>query len=237
MTPILLENPIWNALSTEHLHLTEGDDHARRYPADIGPLAGIPNQSEASYGSLGKLAGEFPVVLFSLDPIRAPEGWSTLRTGKVVQMIRNSPAGAPGPSSSGTWDASPQDRTLRRLTPADASAMVALAELTEPGPFRLRTLELGNFYGIFHRDQLVAMAGKRMHLPGLVEVSGVCTHPDVRGRGYARELTQIAIGEIEDSGRTAFLHAWADNPAVRLYESLGFAISRQFHLAVLMHKV
>jgi predicted GNAT family acetyltransferase len=113
--------------------------------------------------------------------------------------------------------------------------MVALATLTEPGPFRRRTIELGNFYGIFDGDQLVSMAGKRMHIPGFVEVSAVCTHPDARGRGYARALMQIVIDEIEQSGRTPFLHAWQDNPATRLYESLGFTLTHTFNLAVLTH--
>jgi predicted GNAT family acetyltransferase len=79
------------------------------------------------------------------------------------------------------------------------------------------------------------MAGKRMHMPGFVEVSGVCTHPDARGHGYARALMQIVIDEIEQSGRTAFLHAWENNPATRLYESLGFSLTRTFDLAVLKH--
>ena len=239
----LLDNPIWNALSSDHLPLAEGDNHARRYPQEIGPLAGIPNQSAASYASLANLAGEFPVVLFSLDPIHPPAGWTTLRTGFVVQMLRpNQDSRAPSIATAspsqwvGSVELSP-GHTLRQLTPADSPAMVALAELTEPGPFRLRTIELGNFYGIFHGPQLVAMAGKRMHLPGHVEVTGVCTHPDARGRGYARRLMQIVIEEIEQSGRTAFLHAWHDNPAVHLYESLGFTLARQFDLAVLKRSV
>jgi predicted GNAT family acetyltransferase len=77
------------------------------------------------------------------------------------------------------------------------------------------------------------MAGKRMHLPGFIEVSGVCTHPDARGRGYARQLMQIVMDEIDQAGCTPFLHAWADNPAVSLYQKLGFALTRKFHLAVL----
>jgi GNAT superfamily N-acetyltransferase len=232
----LLDNPIWNALRTGHAALALGDDHARRYPPEIGPLSGIPDQSEASYASLVRLAGEYPVVLFSLEPIRIPPGWSQLRNGTIVQMVRSARvAGTPGPGFE-TREAtklSGSDCELRQLTAADAPGMVALAELTEPGPFRLRTIELGNFYGIFHGGDLVAMAGKRMDLPGFIEVSGVCTHPDARGRGYARTLMQIVIGEIERDGKTPFLHAWADNPAVHLYESLGFALTRQFHLAVL----
>jgi predicted GNAT family acetyltransferase len=141
-------------------------------------------------------------------------------------MVRVSPAETAWPH--------PETRPpFRRLTASDAPAMVALAELTEPGPFRLRTLELGNFYGIFHGDALVAMSGKRMHLPGLVEVSGVCTHPDARGRGYAAHLMSIVIDEIDREGEVPFLHAFADNPAVRLYERLGFEVRQRFELAVI----
>jgi len=234
MNRSLLANPIWNALRTEQADFAEGDDRARRYPHEIGPLAGIRDQSDECYASLGLLAGMYPVVLFSVDPIRIPGGWTQLRDGSVIQMIRDKSLCAPALATASSPDrVGDQESQIRRLTSADAPAMVALAELTEPGPFRLRTLELGNFYGIFHGDRLVSMAGKRMHLPGLVEVSGVCTHPDARGRGYARRLMQIVMDEIEQAGCTPFLHAWADNPARHLYESLGFALSRQFHLAVL----
>jgi GNAT superfamily N-acetyltransferase len=294
MNDSVLENPIWNSLRTDHAPLAEGDDCARRYPHEIGPLAGIPDQSEASYTSLRSLAGDFPVVLFSLDPIAPPRDWTVIRSGRVIQMARSingntpnpvptpdhkpvavppdtsttptAPAPASSPSSSPTAPSAtpssfaggghhhhhhhhhhdtcvavldvpaaslPAGVTLRQLTPADASEMVTLAELTEPGPFRLRTIELGNFYGIFRGEQLVSMAGKRMHMPGFVEVSGVCTHPDDRGQGYARALMQIVIDEIEQSGSTPFLHAWQDNPATRLYKSLGFTLTRTFHLAVL----
>lgn len=303
MNKSLLENPIWNSLRTDHSHLAQGDDCARRYPHEIGPLAGIPGQSEPSYNSLRSLAGDHPVVLFSLETIEAPRTLTVIRTGRVVQMLRTATASTtppthkpvdvppdnstppppatgstnpvptpdhkpvavppdtstapqPGPispgmpapaptapsSRAGGGDSSPPcapparlppGSTLRRLTPSDSPSMVALAALTEPGPFRLRTIELGNFYGIFHDDQLVSMAGKRMHVPGFVEVSGVCTHPDARGRGYARTLMHIVINEIEQSGCTPFLHAWHDNPATRLYESLGFSLTRTFHLSVL----
>jgi GNAT superfamily N-acetyltransferase len=222
----LLDNPIWNALCTEHAVLAQGGDYARRYPQEIGPLSGIPDQSTESYTKLRELAGAFPVVLFSIEPFQIPAGWQRIRGGDLVQMIRLGRMETPWPD--------PENRPqYRRLTADDAPAMVALAELTEPGPFRLRTLELGNFYGIFHDGSLVAMSGKRMHLPGLVEVSGVCTHPEARGRGYAAHLMSIVIDEIEREGKTAFLHAFADNPAVRLYEQLGFTLRQHFELAVI----
>ncbi len=42
----------------------------------------------------------------------------------------------------------------------------------------------------------------------------------------------IVIGEIEQTGDTAMLHVFTANPAIRLYETLGFAIRKEFHLAV-----
>ena len=62
----LLDNPIWNSLSTEHAPLALGDQRARRYPHEIGPLSGIPNQCLESYDALRDLAGSGVVVLFSL---------------------------------------------------------------------------------------------------------------------------------------------------------------------------
>jgi GNAT superfamily N-acetyltransferase len=222
----LLDNPIWSALSMEHIGLALGDKRARRYPTEIGPLSGIPAQSQECYEALSELAADGIVVLFSVEPIVPAGGLQVMRSGPIVQMIRKVRG----------VEADAGELTPRKLTAADAPAMVALAELTEPGPFRLRTLELGNFYGIFHEDKLVSMAGKRMHLPGLVEVSGVCTHSEARGNGYARRLMQIVIDEIERDGKTAFLHAFSTNPAIRLYEALGFEKRQEFHFAVLRSK-
>jgi predicted GNAT family acetyltransferase len=72
------------------------------------------------------------------------------------------------------------------------------------------------------------MAGERMRMPGFTEVSGVCTHPDHRGRGYAGALLRRVAQRILDRGETPFLHSYADNAgAIALYESLGFRQRRQ----------
>jgi predicted GNAT family acetyltransferase len=128
----------------------------------------------------------------------------------------------------------PSGVTLRQLSSPDVPEMVALAELTEPGPFRERTNELGTFYGVFDSGRLVAMAGQRMSVPGFIEVSAVCTHPDARGKGFARTLLAVVVRDIIERRRTPFLHVLADNrSAIRVYESLGFQVRRTFHLAVL----
>jgi predicted GNAT family acetyltransferase len=84
---------------------------------------------------------------------------------------------------------------------------------------------------------LIAMSGQRTHVPGFVEVSAVCTHPDARGRGYARTLMSAVMESILQDGDTPFLHSFADNhAAIRVYEALGFVLRRHFHLAVVKNE-
>ena len=141
-----------------------------------------------------------------------------IRGGLLTQMIYA--------ASSPTLQPATADPSMRLLTPSDVPAMVELAKLTEPGPFRNRTHELGVFFGIFEDGRLVSMAGQRMRVPGFVEVSAVCTHPDARGRGYARTLMSAVMTNILNNGGIPFLHSFADNhAAIRVYEALGFTQS------------
>ena len=123
---------------------------------------------------------------------------------------------------------------MQPLGDADAADMLALARLTEPGPFLERTHTMGRFLGIRIEGRLAAMAGERMRFPGYTEVSGVCTHPDFRGRGLARRLSAAAAVAIEARGERPFLHAWRSNrSAIALYESLGFELRAEVNVAVL----
>jgi hypothetical protein len=173
----LLDNPILNSLETDHAKWAMIEGAARRYPAEIGPLSGMPDQSLAHYDALRRLAGPGGIlVLFFQSPPAPPQGWSLVRGGLLTQMVATSPVIEQAPPR-------PSKIIFKPLTEADVPAMLELTELTEPGPFRKRTFELGKFYGAFESDRLVSMAGQRMSLPGFIEVSAVCTHPDARGRG------------------------------------------------------
>jgi ribosomal protein S18 acetylase RimI-like enzyme len=51
----------------------------------------------------------------------------------------------------------------------------------------------------------------------------VCTDERFRGQGLAGLLVRIVVHRIHERGETAFLHAAATNePAIRLYDALGF---------------
>ncbi len=227
-SPQLLDNPIWHSLTTEHRSFALGDALALRYLPDIGPLSGIADQSPSSYAALRKLVEPGgAIVLFLADPPRIPAGWQLIRYGMLHQMLYT---GAPEPAP-----ALPEPGlTLRPLAEPDVPAMLDLAHLTQPGPFRTRTFQLGNFYGVFQGDKLLAMAGQRLSLPEHAEVSAVCTHPDAQGRGLARLLLTTVMADILQQGKTPFLHVLPDNDrAIRVYQDLGFALRRAFHLTVL----
>ena len=225
-----LDNPIWSALTTDHVEFAVGGALARRYQEEIGPLSGMAAQSDAAYEELRSLADPGRMLgLFLREEPRPAAGWTLVRGGRLHQMIAHEPR----LTETDTRAEPPADATLRTLTQEDAPAMVELAELTEPGPFRLRTMELGDFFGIFHGDRLMSMAGMRLQVPGATEVSAVCTHPEARGRGYARMLMARVMERIVAAGRTPFLHTLAENTgAIRIYESLGFTVRQSFALAV-----
>ena len=112
---------------------------------------------------------------------------------------------------------------LQRLGAEHLPQILALVELTQPGPFGPRTIELGEYVGCFDGARLVAMAGERMHAPPLREVSGVCTHPDARGRGLARRLMLHLVRREMQRGETPFLHVMSSNTGAHaLYLRMGF---------------
>jgi predicted GNAT family acetyltransferase len=221
----ILDNPIWHSLLTEHASFAEGDDLARRYPAEVSPLAGIKEQSRQAYDALGELlAPQEPVVLFLEETPRPPEGWKILRNFLMDQMVCTTPPRVIA-----------QDSHIEELGVDDVPEMIALAELTEPGPFRKRTIEFGGYAGIRSAGRLAAMTGQRTHPAGFTEVSAVGTHPDFRGRGYAKVLVSAVARSIDARNETPFLGVRQDNAsAIRVYQSLGFVTRRALYVSVLM---
>ena len=126
---------------------------------------------------------------------------------------------------------------IRPLTEADVPQMLALTALTRPGPFAKRTIEFGNYVGIFEDEKLIAMGGERLKVPGHTEVSAICTHPDHQGRQLGTRILHHVSKNIHDRGETPFLHTKTDNtPALKVYEKLGYRISRDIHFAIIVRK-
>ena len=221
----LLDNPIWNALGSKHARFAESTPLARRYPAAVTPLAGIPTQSPEAYGALARLLGpKGGAGVFADEPIAPTPPLAIVRAAPLAQMICT----ALRPS---------HRHTNPDIVPLNASAVPAMMELTaltDPGPFGPRTYELGIYLGVFRSGQLVAMAGERLRCEGFAEVSAVCTHPDHQGHGYASALVTAIVAGMVARGEICFLHVRVDNTAaIRVYERLGFTTRRVLNFAVL----
>lgn len=207
--------------------MRKGGKLAVRYVPDIALFAAAADDSDAALDELaGLISADAVTILLQAEGTPLPPGTIAEATSAAVQLV------------AGKIDVTHPAGDMVELEETDAPAMRALAALTKPGPFLPRTHVLGGFVGIKHKGQLVAMAGERMKLPGYTEVSGVCTHPDFRGKSYGRLLSQSVARRIMDRGDVPFLHAYAGNTqAIRLYESIGFAKRSEMIVTVLRRAV
>jgi len=223
-----LDRPVWAALTTYHRRLAEGDSVARRFPAQIAPFAATVDNSPASLMTLERLisAGDI-IATVEADDVPPPGSFEVILARPIQQMVGTLIAGPSiaGPSSGAD---------IVPLGAEDVPEMMALTELTKPGPFRVRTHELGNYLGVRDGNRLIAMAGERMRLDGFTEISAVCTHPDHRGRRHARALVTVLVQAISARGELPFLHVVGENQsAIALYRQLGFTLRHTMHFSIL----
>jgi predicted GNAT family acetyltransferase len=218
-----LDRPVWASL-VHAPHLAEGDGHAKRYRRDVNVFASARDDRPTSLAALrGLVLDDESVYVLQVPAIRVPDGLAAVRTAEGVQMLATRPIAPPT-----------GDGDIVELGDADAPEMLALTRLTEPGPFLARTHAMGRFIGVRIDGRLAAMAGERMRFPGFTEISGVCTHPDCRGRGLAGRLSAAVAQVIQQRGERPFLHAWTSNTAaIALYRRLGFALRTPVQVAVL----
>jgi ribosomal protein S18 acetylase RimI-like enzyme len=222
-----LDNVIWNALTTRQAHLAERRGSASRFHRDVSMLGGLEQPDPEAYACMASLLDVGEQVGLFLDEAQATPQLEVARSLPLLQMLRDNPE---PPQLAGDEPAP----VIRALTAADVPQMMALAELTKPGPFNIRTREMGDFVGIHSEGELVAMAGQRLHVPGYTELSGVCTHPEYLGRGYAAVLMTVLIRQILDRGERPLLHVLPDNTrAVALYERLGFSVRLRSRYVIL----
>jgi predicted GNAT family acetyltransferase len=216
-----LDNPVWHALNSYHAHVAIRGEGIVRYPPDILFAAAISGNSGVGFANLRQLVetNEIVGVLGSLPEDLA--GWEIVHADHARQLIHED-----------LKSAKQVDTVV--LTAEDVPEMLDLVNLAQPGPFSPRAIELGEFLGVRQDGHLVAMAGKRLHLPGFCEVSTVCTHPDYRGRGYAGALTTMVTETILARQETPFLHVASGNDrALRLYLKLGFRLRAEIQVSIL----
>lgn len=222
-----LDNPIWNALNSDDKNKNQGNDQVSIFFPEISPFVGLENWNTISQQMLFE---QLPVTrscsTLIAQPFVVEDYFELIFSLTLYQLVCNSIKPFNG-----------KPAQIVRLVEKDIPAMLELTTLTKPGPFSERTIDFGNYVGIFDNQKLVAMAGERLHLPNYSEVSAVCTHPDYVGRGYAALLVYHLTQQILKSGKSAFLHVRQDNErAIQLYQGIGFEIRTDMYFAVMKPK-
>lgn len=217
----MLTNPVYAALTGPHATFAETRGNARRYPTAVAPFLGLPDDpTDQDWADAAVLLGPGTTAALMRPDLPVPETFKLDRQFDLVQFVAPDSLAAADP-----------DTVV--LGPDDVPEMLALVALTDPGPFRSRTIELGTYLGIRRDGDLIAMAGTRFDLPGYTEISAVCTHPSYQGQGLASRLIRAVAAHIVATGRQPFLHTGGTNTnAIRLYNKLGFEISNEMKVTI-----
>jgi len=206
-----LDRAVWNALTTRQAHLAVAEGPVLRFDPAYARFAAVRPDADDGAEAMVRLARRTgPLALFQTNAA-APQGLTEIDRIDCLQM------------TCAALSAGGRSVDFEPLGDADGPEMLALAQLTQPGPFLEKTHLLGPFIGVRREGRLIAMAGVRLNLDGFTEVSGVCTHPDHRGQGYAGAMMRTVAHEILARGDTAFLHARIGHAGtIAFYETLGF---------------
>lgn len=212
MSLSILDHIVWHSLAGAHRGFTSGTSTARRYAAGFSPIVGFADPAAPDFAALESCCEPDTHFYCAGWSGVAPRGWQILDDSGGHQMLWQTP---PPPPEAGF--------AVTRLESQRVPQMLALASAAELPLFGPRSIELGEYVGVFEEGELVAMAGERMTAGRFREISAVCTHPEFRGRGHARRLVAELVRRQLQRGETPFLHVMHDNTAaVAVYRHVGF---------------
>ncbi len=100
-------------------------------------------------------------------------------------------------------------------TPPDRREAVAKEEIET-------YLARGSHRLLMRHGEPVAFTGFNATLPEAVQIGGVFTPPELRGRGYARAAVSLHLAEARDAGVLRAVLFAANEAAARAYRSIGF---------------
>jgi len=210
-----LDNPVWYSLSENHQEFAIDYGNTKFYNPDYGPFGGfiaLENTAIATqeYSALIDnffVVGEKPEIVYNLKIAKELVCLQMIIKEKIQLPI---------------------DVKIMKLGTDHNEILFDLVNLVQPGYFKNKTILLGDYYGIFKDNQLIATTGERMKMNAFTEVSAIITHPDHTGKGYAKQLITHVVNAIFDQGKIPFLHVAENNTgAIALYEKLGFTIRRK----------
>ena len=218
-----LNRPVWSALTTGDRRFAEGGALALRFPSDIAPFAATVDDSPEAFGALRELLSpDGRVALVTLDRLKPYPGFEVVREAPIIQMIADG----------------------KMPTPPEGAAPIVLGRKRRPGHAASHAADEprpvwsahARAWSIHWRSgrRRARRHGWRAHAARRsVEISAVCVSPEHRGKGYAAFLVAWLVRKLRGEGAMPFLHAFTDNPAIALYERLGFTKRKTLRLTVL----
>lgn len=226
----ILDNPIYQSLTGADKKFNLGSDDFPYFDPEVAPFIGLKNwDSESQKGLVENTPKDRLYYLLINQEVSFIPELEVEITNEAAQFI--SVDRVPEPPT----------KTEVEIVPLDKShvdEMIELTTITRPGPFSKRTIEFGNYHGIFLDGKLAAMGGERMHIGEYTEVSAICTHPDFRGLGLGAKITHFITELVYDQGRKPFLHSRADNKnAIEIYKKLGYEFRIPLHFYAFRQKL
>ncbi|MFS4484102.1 GNAT family N-acetyltransferase [Hyunsoonleella sp. 2307UL5-6] len=214
-----LQNPVWYALKETHKEFVIEYDEVKFYNPEICPFGAFTNgeKTKQALTAYSKLVETFFLVSENGTPV-VDDNYVVLdRKIEGCQMVLNMLIEVE------------ITEVIVPLTAAYKQEIYDLIWLVMPGYYKKRSFEMGNYFGIFKDKKLVAVTGQRMQTNNFIEVSGVVTHPDFTRLGYAKQLITHTTKEILKVKKQPILHTNKGNPAIGLYKSLGFKLTRDMN--------
>src|SRR4051812_31144382 len=124
-----LRNPVYDALTGPHAGFADSRGNAHRYLPEIAPFLALPSDpTEQDWADLAALLGPGSGGALMRPDLPLPEFIKLDKQFELVQFL--APEGL----------AAADDEAVA-LTADDVPEMAALVALTDPGPFRTRTIE------------------------------------------------------------------------------------------------
>lgn len=209
-----LDNPVWYSLSENHQEFAIDYENSKFYNPYYCPFGSFTHLENTAIATK-----EYSALIDNFFIVgEKPEIADTLKIAKelvCLQMVIHEKI------------QSPIESEIVKLTAGHNEILCDLVNLVQPGYFKNKTILLGDYYGIFKDNQLVAITGERMKMNSFTELSAIITHPDHTGKGYAKQLITHIVNTIFDQGKIPFLHVTEYNTgAIALYEKLGFSTRR-----------
>ena len=210
-----LDNPAWHSLNETHSLFVIGDDEIKFYQPDICSFGGI-NSNQPDLISFLNTHKELNSFFIIGERPATSSNFIIEKELVCLQMI------CPHQIKIDLME------SLIHLNKTFEKELYELVNLVQPGYFEKDTSMMGDYFGIFKNDKLVAVTGERMKMFGFTEISAVVTHPGFTGKGFAKQLVAFTANKNFEKNIVPYLHVAETNTnATRLYEKLGFVIRKK----------